>query len=663
MIKKWFSLLGLLFLFNVSGFAQANSSVLLSVGDEKVDAEEFWAIYQKNSKINDQSEKTSLKEYLDLYINFKLKVKEAKDAKMDTAKAFINELEGYRKQLAKPYLVVEEVNDETVRQLYKRMQSNVRASHILITLPENPLPQDTMAAFQMAMQIRDGIQNGKYSFAEAAENYSEDPSARDTEMENGRIGRKGNKGDLGYFGVFDMVYPFEEAVYNLKVGEISMPVRTRFGYHLIYLSDKIPAIGEVEVAHIFIKKSMPAAIDSAKIKIEGIYAQLQEGKAFETLAKNYSDDKGSSPKGGLLPWFGANRMVPEFISTLSKMQIGTISKPIKTSFGWHIIKFIDQHPVKDFEHSKAEIKERLKRDIRSHKGEQAKIAQIKEEENFKEFPENIQEAHSLISIDFYAKDFSLKNLESYTKPVFSIREKPYTQYDFLKFFADNKVAQAPSSLETLVKNSYKEFVDKSCLDFEEQHLPEKYPEYRLILNEYREGILLFDLMDKKVWSKASKDSLGLAQFFDKNRKKYKWKKRAQLVVFKTDNKQILAEIEQAFQAGKSETEIIENYTQDSLNPIKIEHLLVESGQKIYDQYKWKKGTLAPLIAEKGEQQGLVYFSSVLPKTVKELSETRGKVIADYQNYLEELWLKDLKNRYKVSVNKNVYRKLKAREKL
>ncbi|MBN1650381.1 MAG: peptidylprolyl isomerase [Bacteroidales bacterium] len=663
MIKKWFSLFGLLLLFNSFGFAQQNTDVLLSVGDEKVVAEDFWAIYQKNSKIQGKAEKTSLKEYLDLYINFKLKVKEAKDAKMDTAQAFINELEGYRKQLAKPYLVVQELNDETVYQLYQRMQNNVRASHILIRLPENPMPQDTLAAFQMAIQIRDEIQKGKYSFAEAAEIYSEDPSARDTEMENGRPGRLGNKGDLGYFGVFDMVYSFEEAVYSLQIGEISKPVRTRFGYHLIYLSDKIPAIGEVEVAHIFIKKSPSAEIDSAKLKIDAIYKQLQDGKAFDTLAKAYSDDKGSSSKGGLLPKFGANRMVPEFISTLSKMQIGAISKPIKTSFGWHIIQFIDQDPIKDFEQSKAEIKEKLKRDVRSHKGEQAKIAQIKKEENFKEYPENREEANRLITVDFYAKDFRLKGMESHVKPLFSIRQKVYTQYDFLKFFAENKKTQVPSSLQTVIEDSYKAFVDKSCLEFEEQHLQEKYPEYRIILNEYREGILLFDLMDKKVWSKASSDSLGLMQYFNKNRKKYRWEKRAQLVVFKTNDKEKLAKIEQAYQPGKPEVDIINSLKQDSLNPIPIEHLLVESGKTVYDQYKWKKGAVVQLIDENGEQQGLIYFSAILPKTDKELNETRGKVIADYQNYLEKLWLKDLKHRYKVRVNKKVYRKLKAREKL
>ena len=663
MIKKWFSLFGLIIVFSLSGIAQDSSSVLLTVGDEKVDAEEFWSIYKKNSNINLQGEKTSLKEYLELYINFKLKVKEAKDAKMDTATPFLKELEGYRQQLAKPYLVIEEVNDETVRQLYDRMLINVRASHILFRLAENASPADTLAVFQKAFQTRQAILDGTYSFADAAVKFSEDPSARDTNMGNGRPMRKGNHGDLGYFGVFDMVFPFEEAVFNLQKGEISMPVRTRFGYHLIFLTDKIPAIGQVRAAHIFIKNSSSSEADSAKMWIDTLYAQIQNGKTFEEIVRQHSDDKGSSKKGGELPWFGANRMVPEFIAAISKMKVGDISAPVKTSFGWHIIKFLDQKPVEDFEKVKEEIKEKLKRDVRSHKGELAKIAQIKNEEHFLEFPENLHEAFSAVNANFYSSKFVIESLSNYTKPIFSIHDREYSQYDFLMHLDKQKGSVMPDNFPVFFEKRYQEYVNQNCLNYEEEHLEEKYSEFRLIMNEYREGILLFDLMDKKVWSRASSDSLGLEQFFAKNQNKYKWKKRAQLSVFHLNDKSYSDSVQDLLFLGKTDEEILNEFSGDSLNPVRLENITIEKGDKPeYDAFKWKKSAFYSLMDENGEVEAIIAFRDILKPTLKKLSETRGMAIANYQTHLEKEWIAELKKRYQVKVDKHVLRTLKERDK-
>ncbi|MCD6091064.1 MAG: peptidylprolyl isomerase [Bacteroidales bacterium] len=663
MIKKWFSLFGLIIVFSLSGIAQDSSSVLLTVGDEKVDAEEFWSIYKKNSNINLQGEKTSLKEYLELYINFKLKVKEAKDAKMDTATPFLKELEGYRQQLAKPYLVIEEVNDETVRQLYDRMLINVRASHILFRLAENASPADTLAVFQKAFQTRQAILDGTYSFADAAVKFSEDPSARDTNMGNGRPMRKGNQGDLGYFGVFDMVFPFEEAVFNLQKGEISMPVRTRFGYHLIFLTDKIPAIGQVRAAHIFIKNSSSSEADSAKMWIDTLYAQIQNGKTFEEIVRQHSDDKGSSKKGGELPWFGANRMVPEFIAAISKMKVGDISAPVKTSFGWHIIKFLDQKPVEDFEKVKEEIKEKLKRDVRSHKGELAKIAQIKNEEHFLEFPENLHEAFSAVNANFYSSKFVIESLSNYTKPIFSIHDREYSQYDFLMHLDKQKESVMPDNFPVFLEKRYQEYVNQNCLNYEEEHLEEKYSEFRLIMNEYREGILLFDLMDKKVWSAASKDTLGLEQFFAKNQNKYKWKKRAQLSVFHLNDKSYSDSVQDLLFLGKTDEEILNEFSGDSLNPVRLENITIEKGDKPeYDAFKWKKSAFYSLMDENGEVEAIIAFRDILKPTLKKLSETRGMAIANYQTHLEKEWIAELKKRYQVKVDKHVLRTLKERDK-
>ena len=663
MIKKWFSLFGLVLVFTLSISAQDNSSILLQIGDENVSAEEFWAIYQKNSRINQQSEKTSIDEYLDLYINFKLKVKEAKDAKMDTAAAFVKELNGYRKQLVKPYMVIEEVDEQTIQDVYKRMQTNVRASHILLRLGENPSPADTLAVFQKATEIREAILNSEYSFADAAVKYSEDPSARDMDMGSGRPPRKGNKGDLGFFSVFDMVYPFEEAAFNLEKGEITNPVRTRFGYHLILSTNKITAIGQAKAAHIFIKNSRPAEIDSAKVRIDELYAQIQDGKAFEDIVLRHSDDKGTSEKGGELPWFFANRMVPEFIAAISKMNIGEVSEPLKTSYGWHIIKFLDQKPIEAFEKVEKDIKEKLKRDVRSHKGEQAKIAQIKAEENFKEFADNLQGAISVIDANFYTEDVVVESFLEYSKPIFSLRNRAYSQYDFLNYIHQRKGAKMPEGFAILIEKMYQEYVDQQCLNFEEEHLEEKYFDFRLIMNEYREGILLFDLMDKKIWSAASKDTLGLEQFFADNQNKYKWKKRAQLSVFHLNDKSYSDSVQDLLFLGKTDEEVLQEVLSDSLNPVRFENITVEKGAKAeYDAFKWKKSAFYPLMDENGEAKAIVAFRDILKPTLKKLSETRGMAIANYQTHLEKEWIAVLKKRYEVKVDKQVLRTLKERDK-
>jgi len=662
MIRKLIFLFGLFIAFSFNLSAQNSSEVLLQIGDENIDAEEFWAIYQKNSRINQQSEKTSLDEYLGLYINFKLKVKEAKDAKMDTAAAFIKELEGYRKQLANPYLVIEEVDEETVKNVYDRMQTNVRASHILLRFADNPRPEDTLAIFEKASQIRKEIVEGKISFAEAAMKYSEDPSANDIDMGNGRPPRPGNKGDLGYFGVFDMVYPFEEATFNLQKGEISNPVRTRFGYHLIYLTDKIPAIGEAKAAHIFIKNAASSDVDSAKLRIDELYAEIQNGKAFEDIVLN-SDDKGSSEKGGELPWFRANRMVHEFIAAISKMQIGEISAPIKTSFGWHIVKYLDQRPVEDFEKVEEDIKEKLKRDVRSSKGKQAKIAQIKKEENFKEFSENINEAISIVDASFYSEGFEINSLSNMNKVIIELDGRTYSQYDFLSYLHQQKNDKTSTNYIELATKNYQEYADQLCLDFEEAQLEEKYMDFRLIMNEYREGILLFDLMDKKVWSKASADTLGLEAFFNNNKKNYKWKKRANVSVFHLNDKSYSHSVQNLITLGKSDEDIVKALINDSLNPIRLENLTIETGSKSeYNDLKWKKGAFYLISDENGETKAIVLFREILKPALKKLNETRGLAIADYQNHLEKEWIDELKQRYEVKVDKTVLGKLKQRDK-
>jgi len=325
------SLLFTLFSSDLQAQKSLDNKPLITIGNENITVKEFMDVFRKNNLNNETLDKKSLEEYLELYVNFRLKVAEAKSLKMDTNKAFITELAGYRSQLSKPYFTDEKVTEQLLEEAYQRKLKDIRASHILISLSKDAAPKDTLAAYQKIMSIRQRILNGE-SFAAIAGQESDDPSAKDREaIPNQRPFRPGNKGDLGYFSVFDMVYPFENGAYNTPVGSLSMPVRSDFGYHLIKVTEVTDATGSIEAAHIYVSVN-PGATDEEvaekKAKIDKIYAKILEGTSFEDAVVQYSEDRGSAAREGKLAKFTVNRIVPEFVETIKKMKPGEIAPPL-----------------------------------------------------------------------------------------------------------------------------------------------------------------------------------------------------------------------------------------------------------------------------------------------------------------------------------------------
>ena len=642
---------------------QNAEKTLMTVGDESVSVEEFWNIYQKNN--TDKSiDKKSIDEYLDLYINFRLKVNEAKALKRDTSAAFNKELMGYREQLAKPYLVDEDINEKLIQEAYERMQKDVRVSHILLFLDEDALPSDTTKIYNKVMKIRDEIVSGKISFADAAVKYSDDRSARDMPAQGRRPARPGNKGDLGYFTVFDMVYPFEVAAYNVSLNEVTMPVHTRFGYHLILKTDEIPAIGKAQVAHIFIqerKGDSTMTPERAKKKINEIYQRIQNGESFEDMVKTMSDDKGSAVKGGELPWFGANRMVPVFIKQVSEFDsIGQISEPIHTSFGWHIVKFLDQKPIGSFSSVQVEIKNRLKKDIRSEKGRQAKIAQVKVEENFIEYPDALKDLAQEVDSTLLKHEYDMAKAMGFKNTLFSLGMEVYTQFDLIDYIQNSNKKPKATDAERYVYSSYKTFVDNKVIDYENRHLELKYKEFALLMNEYRDGILLFDLMDEKVWSKAVNDTSGYEAYFNSHRSDYRWGKRVDASIITFSDASAYDTISKMIALQYSDVEILKAISNDSLKLVKYERKKFSKGDNAdIDQMKWKAGNNKVFYNEKQQPLYLIRIHEKLKAQNKELDECRGMVISDYQNELEKQWIAELKAKYPVVINKAVLKDLKA----
>ena len=641
-------------LLSCSFIANAQTStdpVLMTVAGKNITKSEFEAIYHKNNTKNAASDAKSLEDYLQLFINFKLKVKEAEELGLDTVSAFKNELEGYRKQLAAPYLTDNEVNDKLLREAYDRMKKDVRASHVLIKCDAGALPKDTLAAYNKVIAARNRILKGE-DFSKVAKELSEDPSAKD------------NGGDLGYFTSMQMVYPFETATFGAELNKVSMPVRTRFGYHIILKTDERANQGQITVAHVMVKTpSKDANVkDTSKVdpkaKIDELYAKIKAGGDFAETAKQYSDDKGSSKKGGELPMFGTGRMVIEFEKAAFALKNdGDISAPIQTQYGWHIIKRLSKKELGSFDELKPELKGKIGKDSRSQSGKESMIAKIKKQYNFKENLKLRDEFVKLIDTTYFEAKWKSAAAAKLTKDgLFSIGEKSYTQKDFAVYLENHQSKRAKADYTMLVNDMYKEFVNESCLSYEEGKLATKYPEFKALLQEYRDGILLFDLTDKNVWSKAVKDTVGLKAFYEVNKAKYMWETRTEATAYKCANEKVAADVRKMLK-DKAKKKYTNDDILKAINKNSQLNLNIESGKyskgdnEIVDKVEWKKGLSVNTTIDK--QVVFVDFENILAPTNKSIPEAKGLITADYQNHLEKQWIASLRSKYQFTVDKEV----------
>lgn len=651
----------LLSVFLVSNAQQADP-VLLKIDGKAVSLSEFDAIFKKNNTKETVITEESVNEYLDLYIKFKLKVREAEVLGYDTSAAFKQELEGYRKQLVQPYLTDREVSEALIKEAYDRMKFDVNASHILINVDQNAMPKDTLIAYNKALKIRDRILKGE-DFGTVAFELSDDPSA------------KTNKGNLGYFNALHMVYPFESATYNLKIGDVSMPVRTRFGYHVIKLNDKRAARGTIKVAHIMIQASKDLNAETLinkKQKIDEIYAKvIADSNTFGELAQQFSDDKGSASHNGELPPFSTGKMVPEFEEAAYALQKdGDISKPIKSEYGWHIIKRLELTPLESYESIYQTLKSKVSRDSRSNKTLEAVLSKIKAENNFKEYIVRRDDFYKVVLADEYLKGaWTAEKAKKLTKVMFGFyandgQKLEYTQQDFAKLLEENKPKAKPNNDFNIIgeiNRLYNTVLEEKALAFKEERLPITNLEYKLLYQEYRDGILLFNLTDEKVWSKAISDSAGLYNFFKTNQDKYKWNSRANVTIYKCNDELTASNVEKAL-AKKTKTpltndQLLKQFNKESQLTLAINEGKFEKGENpSVDANEWIKGKLYRVKSAKGVD--LVKINNILEAEPKQLNEVKGLVTSDYQNFLEKNWVSELKAKYKIEVDKEVLKQVK-----
>lgn len=634
-------------LFSIQVSAQNDDNVI-EIDGKKVSKSEFLQIYLKNNNAP-KYDQQSLDEYMELFKKFKLKVAEAEALGYDTIPKLKKELEGYRKQLAQPYLIDSSQNSYLVNQAYERMKTEIRASHILIRVEENALPEDTLRAYNKIIALKKRIEAGE-DFAAVAKSKggSEDPSAQR------------NNGDLGFFTAFQMVYQFEEAAYTTPVGNISNPVRTKYGYHILKIADQRPARGTMKAAHIMIAVAKDASEEekvSAQKKVDEIYAKLKNGESFATLASEFSDDGQTAEKGGELPLFGTGtttRMVPEFEEAAFALKNDNdISQPVKTDVGFHIIKRLQWTPLRTFAELKKEIQSKVNKDDRAISTQLSFITKMKKSYGFADnFAKTSKWFVQNIDTNYVKGKWNASKLKS-DKVMFTLADQKFTQKQFAKYLEKNYRAVRSTDNRTLVEKQYTNFQKAEILAYEERQLDSKYPEFKALMKEYHDGILLYEVMTDKVWNKAIKDTAGLRVFFNANNNKYVWGERANAYVYECSSKEVAANVANLLKSDTiSSKTIIGIINKDSELNLRVRTGKFETATTSYLKNQVIKKGVNPVYQFENKYY-VVKVDELLPAGPKLLSEAKGAATSDYQTYLEKQWLEEIAKKHPIIVNKQV----------
>lgn len=622
---------------------------LLEVEGDTVKVDEFWTVFNKNNFKQEKPTKAALAEYFDLFQKFKLKVKEAEDLGLDTSEAFRSELAGYQKQLAQSYLKDKSVTEALIKEAYERTKWEVDASHILISTRYHALPSDSMEAYKKALKVK-SLADAGLDFDSLAVQYSDDPSVKE------------NQGHLGYFSAFKMVYPFESGAFNTAKGKVSKIVRTRFGYHIIKVLDKRPATGKIKVAHIMLVSNESTPMEEANLKakkIKEIYELLQKGESFTLLAKKHSEHGNSARKGGELPWFESNQYDADFENAAYSIpENGAYSAPIKTKYGWHIIKRLDKQEIGSFEKLELEMRKKVARSDRAAKSKESVLNRIKERYDFEEKKQRKSLNWFFENGDSTMVKGAWKAPENakLKKWMFKFAGKKYLQKDFANYLEEKLVARGSGDHRQLVNHLYEKWVEETCFEFEEAMLPIKNEGYRRLLKEYRDGIILFDLTDQKVWTKAIKDSAGLNAFYEANKSKWMWGKRIKGELYTCASAQHAKQVLELLNNGADLVAVLEKVNKDSQLNVRVENVFADTATKdVLRNFEFVIG-ISP-ITNVSESFLILKVNEVLEAAPKDLLEVKGLVAADYQELLMEEWLQALSKKYRLTFNKESLKEL------
>lgn len=669
--------------------AQKNDPIIMEVGGQPIRQSEFMQEYNEavgNRMAKDPSataaqKRQALEEYVELFANFRAKLLDARLRGFDTTPTLLKELTKYRTELAAPYLIDSAEMDRLMREAYERNHYSLHAAHILVRCAVDATPADTVEAYQRICELRRRIVDGGENFYAVA--------TEEVLRANPRTTTRPNEGDLGYFSAFDMVYPFENAAYALKVGEVSKPVRTRYGYHIIKLLDRVPMYGHLDVAHIWL--SARDSNDSQRQIINGIYQQLANKETTFDIAAHSSDDRSTRDNGGLLKDATLNSLPPEYIQRVVKMNDGDITKPFFTQYGWHIIKLVRHDTLAPLEDMLPYYKQRMARDQRGEESRKGFARKCRERYNIVDYtmtpdpkakkPRRGQKQQMMASLD---QLMSVMNPDSVARarwrctdslitdlrPLVSTPSRSYNSLDFGHYFAAHQKRERKRlAMEYVVRNAYEDFIDSVAVVYADSQLENEHPEFAALLEDYRRGLMIFDYNDKMIWSKAIYDTTGFADYYSRasltkslsnpDDSVFFWRERARVSIVEIADSTCIKRnkleklLNKAWKrsAGSSElTELIDKATKGKANATADVELVEKRNQKILSDNQWKPGVY---IGTKGKGYRVLVVDKILQPALKAQTEARGYYLNEYQNEVERKLNEELRRKYNVKINRDV----------
>lgn len=633
--------------FLSSAAYQIQAQDVFTYGKNAVSKAEFDRAYsQKNASTKDFYTYKGLRNYVDLYALFKMKVADAKELGIDTMAIHRNDLNQYKVQLAKSYLADASVNDILLKEAYDRSKNDVEIAHIQISVRGN----DTLQSYDRIMFIYKEIENGSLTFEAAAAKYSEDHAS------------KNNGGNIGYISALDVFYPIENVAYTTAPGKYAPPVRTHVGYHIVKVLSKRPSKGQVQVAQILVLANPKdaASVEVAKAKADNYYQQLKGGADFTNMVKNHSEDKFSINNNGNLPAFATGKMDINIENAAFDLKkVGDFSAPIQTEFGFHILKLVKKIPVPSFDEAKDDLTTRLKNDKRVEIAEKAMKEKQLLSMGYKENEQALNELVEVINQDTAkVPKLTVAQFQQYTKPLFSLDKHQYTQLDFITFIVDATNGNLYGRREKTVRDLYKMYNDKMIGDYQIALLEKNNPSFIHTLQEYQEANMIFALMEQRIWAKALNDAAGLNAYYERNKSNYKYKEGFGGNIFESSSQTSLGKIQAMLAEGMDPYDALTNINNEGGAKVTM-----QSGKYEYNGMPAKVSGLVPSKMSEIYTADNGNFFFIMPEvtfpenTIKSFEESRGLVISDYQSELEKEWATELKNKYPLTVNEKTLKSL------
>ena len=616
--------------------------VLMTINGKDIKLSEFEYLYHKNSQ--QQIEKETLEQYVERFVLYKQKVADAEAAGIDTTELFIKEFEGYQKDLAAPYMVADTTYQwQMISEAYERYKKEIDIDHFMLPLGQSP--EDTQASLNRMDSIRNCVLAGE-SWEELVAKYSSDPS------------KQRNNGHYGFISAGMFPYSFENEVYNTPVGDVSKAFKTPYGVHMVRVNN-VRDRNDAHAKHIlklFPKDTTEEQKAECKAKIDSVYAVLMAGANFEEVAKAESQD-GSARNGGELGWFGRGRMVQPFEDIAFDLPDGAISEPFATKFGYHIIKKV-AHGVAPLSEMRANIESAISRDERAGMIRDRRIADMKTKYSFRLNPsfEPFLTKALADNGNNYDSTFVAQTLKTSNMPLFTYGDKQTTLVSALAPMLNSKARfVSADDAKRYVMSGVDALADKVLSDYHSHELVKSNPEYRNLINEYRDGMMLFEISNRRVWKAANKDTIGLEQYFAANRSKYNWDEpRFKGIILSAKNDSLLDLIKADVMKFGRDT-LTDALHHKYGGDIRMERMVVKKGENVLADY------LAFNEGDKPDRKGFNSFMILeggLIAQPEEMADVRGAVTSDYQDVLEQRWKEELAKKYPAKINKKVLKQVK-----